>query len=85
MAKPPEAASPAPTSSRLRVLLMQRQLGDRLVEERAEWQVIGRPYTTAGGKTANVRVRRVDSGAEMFRVWDAHERIAVRRIGKDGR
>jgi hypothetical protein len=81
MAKPPEAASPAPTSSRLRVLPMQRQLGDRLVEERAEWQVIGRPYTTAGGKTANVRVKRVESGAEMIRVWGAHERVTVKRTG----
>ena len=37
-------------------------------------------YTTAGGKTANVRVKRVDSGAEMIRVWGTHERLAVRRV-----
>ena len=36
--------------------------------------------TTAGGKTANVRVKRVDSGAEMIRVWGAHERVAARRL-----
>src|SRR4029450_3189714 len=36
---------------------------------------------TAGGNTANVHVKRVDSGAEMIRVLGAHERVAVRRGG----
>jgi hypothetical protein len=35
------------------------KIGDRLADERSEWQVIGRPYTTAGGKTAHVRVESV--------------------------
>jgi hypothetical protein len=34
---------------------------------------------TAGGKTANVRVKRVESEAQMIRVYGAHERIAVKR------
>jgi hypothetical protein len=33
--------------------------------------VIGRPYTTAGGKTANVRVKRVDSDLQMIRTYGA--------------
>jgi hypothetical protein len=32
-----------------------------------EYEVIGRPYTTAAGKTANVRVKRVDSDVTMIR------------------
>jgi hypothetical protein len=59
---------------------MQLQLGDRIVDETGEYEVIGRPYTTAGGKTAHVHVKRVDqSEVTMIRVWGAHERVAVKR------
>src|SRR5215510_9288258 len=34
----------------LRVLPMELRLGDRLADERSEWQVIGRPYTTAAAR-----------------------------------
>jgi hypothetical protein len=37
---------------------MELQIGDRLADETGEWEVIGQPYTTAGGKTARVRVQR---------------------------
>ena len=47
---------PEPTQ---RVLPMQLQVGDRLADETGESEIIGRPYTTAGGKTAHVRVQRV--------------------------
>src|SRR5437899_9708126 len=30
-------------------------IGDRLSDETGDYEVIGRPYTTAGGKSANVR------------------------------
>ena len=73
--KKPAAAAP-PTK---RILPMELQLGDRIVDETGEYEVIGRPYTTAGGKTANVRVKRLDSDVTMIRTWGAHERIAVRR------
>jgi hypothetical protein len=36
--------------SEVRVLPMDLKLGDRLADERSEWQVIGRPYTTRGPK-----------------------------------
>ena len=80
MAKPkPEkkAAAAAPATSK--VLPMDLRIGDRLIDETGEYEVIGRPYTTAGGKTANVRVKRLDSDVTMIRTWGAHERIAVRR------
>jgi len=59
---------------------MQFQIGDRIKDETEEWQVIGRPYTTAGGKNANVRVQRVgQSGGVEVRTWGAHERVSVKR------
>jgi hypothetical protein len=39
------------------------QVGDRLSGESGEWEVIGQPYTTAGGKNARVRVQRVGQPA----------------------
>lgn len=82
MAKPkPEKKPAASAPSTTRVLPMKLQIGDRLSDETGEYEVIGRPYTTAGGKTVNVRVKRVDSDATMIRVWGAHERVAVKRGG----
>jgi hypothetical protein len=76
--KKPEPASAPPTTRR--VLPMDLQVGDRLTDESGEWEVIGRPYTTAGGKSARVRVQRIDQPAVTdLRTWGAHERIAVRR------
>ena len=40
---------------------MQLQIGDRMTDSTGECQVVGRPYTTNGGKNAHVRVRRVDN------------------------
>ena len=82
MAKPrPEKKSdPVPPATR-RVLPMELQIGDRLANETGDWEVIGRPYTTAGGKNARVRVQRVGEPAVTeLRSWGAHERIAVKRI-----
>jgi hypothetical protein len=71
-----EFASPAET----RVFPMQLQLGDRPVDASGEYEVIGRPYTTAMGKNARVRVRRVDNpDVTMIRSWGAHERVTVKR------
>lgn len=65
-----------------RVFPMQLRPGDLLSDERAEWRVVGRPYSTAGGKTVNVRVESVKNpGVFEVRAWGAHERVAVRRTG----
>jgi hypothetical protein len=37
---------------------MELQVGDRFVDETREWEVVGRPYTSAGGKSAHARVQR---------------------------
>ena len=75
---PAPSAPPAPTSTR--ILPMQLQVGDRISDETGEWQVANRPHTTAGGKIAHARVRRVDQPAVVEeRTWGAHERVEVKR------
>jgi hypothetical protein len=76
----PEKKSQQSAPTERRILPMQLQIGDRLIDETGDWEVIGRPYTTAGGKDARVRVRRVGKpdGTEI-RVWRAHERVSVKR------
>ena len=71
-------SAPADTT---RVLPMQLRIGDRLKDEIGEYEVVARPYTTAGGKTANVRVKRVESDAQMVRVYGAHEKVTAKRTG----
>jgi hypothetical protein len=75
----PEKKSEPSAPAERRVLPMQLHVGDRLTDETGEYEVIGRPYTTAGGKTANVRVKRVDSDVTMIRTYGAHERVSVKR------
>jgi len=61
---------------------MELWIGDRLIDETGEWEVIGQPYTSGGGKSAHARIQRVDQPASATdRTWGAHERIAVRRSG----
>jgi hypothetical protein len=75
--KKPAAASPEP----IRILPMDLKIGDRLVDEAGEWEVVGRPYTTAGGKNARVRVQRVgEPVATDLRTWGAHEKVTVKRV-----
>jgi len=62
---------------------MQLQVGDRLTDETGGYEVIGRPFTTAGGKTATVRVKRIDTDVQMIRTYGAHERITVSRASTE--
>ena len=64
---------------------IQFQVGDRLIDESGEWQVIGRPYSTAAGKSVNVRVQRADNPNVMaIRVWGSYEKItAIRRASTE--
>jgi hypothetical protein len=73
----------APTASE--VLPMELQVGDRFVDETGEWEVTGRPFTTAAGKNAHARVRKV-SQPELtdLRSWGAHERISANRAPEQG-
>ena len=63
-----------------RVLPMQLQIGDRITDSTGEWQVVARPYTTAGGKNSHVRVQRLDNpGATETRLWGSYEKVTVIR------
>ena len=72
-----ESAAPtAPT----RVLPMDLKVGDRLIDESGEWEIVSRPYTSNAGKDAHVRVKKVGQPeVTEIRTWGAHERVAVRR------
>jgi hypothetical protein len=80
MAKRPEKERESESPAEHRIHPMELQIGDRLGDETGDWEVIGRPYTTAGGKDARVRVQRVGTpGGIEIRIWRAHERISVKR------
>jgi hypothetical protein len=62
-----------------RVLPMELQVGDRFEDETGEWEVVGRPFTTAGGKNAHARVRKVSQpGLTDLPTWGAHRKLRVR-------
>ena len=64
------APAPPPAPLAIKVLPTQLQLGDRLVDERSEWRVAGRPYTSSGGKIVSVRVQLVKQpGVTNVQVW----------------
>src|SRR4030095_1280136 len=71
--QPPLPGMPPPEPpGTARVLPMQLQVGDKFSDESGEWEVIGRPYTTASGKNSDVRVQRVDTpGVTETRPWGA--------------
>ena len=62
-----------------KVLPMDLRPGDRLTDETGEWEVIGHPYPTAGGKIVQVRVQRAGHDRPGFRTYGAHERVSVKR------
>jgi hypothetical protein len=60
---------------------MELQIVDRLADETEEYEVVGRPYTTNGGKDSHVRVKKVDQpDVTEIRSWGAHERVNVKRM-----
>jgi len=75
----PGTRRPSPPAT-TRLLPMQLQAGDRISDETGEWEVANRPHTTAGGKIAHARLRKVDQPAVIEeRTWGAHERVEVKR------
>jgi hypothetical protein len=64
---------------------MELQVGDRLADETGEWEVIGQPYTTAGGRIVHARVQRINEPDSWeIRNWDASRRISVGRPKTSG-
>ena len=59
---------------------MELRIGDRFTDATGEWEVISRPYVSAGGKLASAHVRKIGRPESTnLRTSNAHERIAVRR------
>ena len=70
----------------IRIFPTQLQIGDRMSDANGKWEVVGRPYTTVGGKNAHVRVQRVDNpGTTEVRMWGAYEKISVQRASGEGK
>jgi hypothetical protein len=75
----PGMPPPAPPGT-TRIFPMQLQIGDWMSDSTGEWEVVGRPYTTAGGKNAHVRVQRVNQpGVTEVKLWGSYERVSVKR------
>jgi len=75
----PGMPSPLPPGT-ARVLPMQLQIGDRMTDSTGEWEVVGRPYTTNGGKNAHVRVQRTNQpGMTETKMWGSYEKVTVNR------
>ena len=71
--------SPRPDRPARRVLPMELQVGDRFVDETGEWEVVGQPFSTAGGKNAHARVRSVSQpGLTDLPTWGAHKKVRLR-------
>jgi hypothetical protein len=63
---------------------MQLRIGDCITDETGEREVIGHPFTTAAGKNAHARVRKVNQpDATDLRTWGAHEHISVKRASAE--
>jgi len=83
-AKKPDKQLDLPAAPHLhpstRVLPMQLQVGDRMTDSSGEWEVVGRPHSTAGGKNTHVRVQRVNQpGVTEVRLWGSYEKVSVKR------
>jgi len=64
----------------IRVLSMELKRGDRIADETGEWEIISRPYVSAGGELVSAQVRKIDRpGATALRTWGAHEQVSVRQ------
>ena len=80
MAKPPEKKPEPAKPTDIRVLPMELRIADRFTDATGEWEVISRPYASAGGKLASAHVRKIGRPEIAdLRTWSAHEQIAVRR------
>ena len=79
--QPPLPGMPPPEPrGTTRVLPMQQlRIGDQMTDSTGE-EVVGRPYTTAGGKNSHGRVQRVDNpGVTETRLWGYYETVMVIR------
>ena len=85
--QPPLPGMPPPEPpGTTRVFPMHLQVGDTLSDDTGQWQVVGRPHTTGGGKKTEARVQRADKpGVTETRAWGSYEKVTViRRATQEG-
>ena len=78
VAKPKKKRAPQAAAD-TKMLPMELRPGDRIADETGEWEVIGLPYSAAGGKIVQLRVQRASHDRPSFRTYGAHERVNVKR------
>ena len=62
------------------MLSMELQKGDRITDETGVWEIISRPYVSAGGKFVSAQLRKLDHPEETdLRTWGANERVSMKR------
>ena len=67
-----------------KILPMDLRVGDRLADERGEWEVTAAPYSTAGGRIFHARVQRINEPASWeIWSWDAAKRVSVKRTSAE--
>ena len=75
-----KSGEPAVTEPITQMIPLELRVGNHLVDETGEWEVIGKPFSTGAGKVVHVRVRRVGrTDWTDLRTWEAHETVSVRR------
>jgi hypothetical protein len=78
--KPPGKKREPQAAADTKILPIELQVGDRLADATGEWEVIGQPYTTGGGRIVHARVQRINQPASwQIRNWDAFKGISVKR------
>ena len=83
MTRPSKKREPR-SAADTKILPMELRVGDRLANETGEWEVIGQPYTTAGGRIVHARVQRINEPDSWeIRNWDASKRISVARANAE--
>jgi len=76
VAKPKKKRAPQAAAD-TKILPMELRPGDRIADETGEWEVIGLPYSAAGGKIVQLRVQRAGHDRPAIRTYGAHERVSV--------
>ena len=75
-----KSGEPAVAETITQIIPSELRVGDHLVEETGEWEVIGKPFSTGAGRVVHVRVRRVgQTDWTDLRTGEAHEKVNVRR------
>ena len=73
-------ATPEESRALESVLPMELQVGDRLIDQDFEWEVVSRPEVLHGAKTIRARTMRPGlPESEREVTWPAHVHVTVRR------